>query len=83
MTQQTKENPSKLLHTNKVEDVYGEPFTPTWLEARRRDGRGPRFLKAGRGRTSRVYYRPEDIERWISDNLHRSTSDTGKATEAA
>ena len=82
MTQQTKENPSKLLHTNKVEDVYGEPFTPTWLEARRRDGRGPRFLKAGRGRTARIFYRPEDIERWISDNLHQSTSDPG-SSEAA
>ncbi len=34
-------------------------------------GRGPKFIRLGK----RVVYRPEDLELYLSQNLHQSTSE--------
>ncbi|MDO5534148.1 MAG: hypothetical protein Q4F65_05815 [Propionibacteriaceae bacterium] len=39
-----------------------------WAQRRYR-GDGPTFIKLGR----KVFYRPEDVDAWIADNLHERT----------
>lgn len=39
------------------------------------EGKGPQFIKAGR----KVIYRLQDIEEWVTNQIRRSTSDTGEA----
>ncbi len=73
----TDTSKNRLLHHSEVTAEYGPLFSTTWLEKERRKGTGPRYVKAGRGRTARVFYRREDIEAWIEANLRRSTSDPG------
>lgn len=65
----------ELLSCKDVYEVYGEPFTYSFLERGRRTGEGPKFLKAGPGRTSKIYYRRSDIEAWIDGNMRTSTAD--------
>jgi predicted site-specific integrase-resolvase len=43
------------------------------LERWRLEGSGPIFIKAGR----RVLYRWEDVERWLAQGAHQSTSEAG------
>ena len=45
------------------------------LERMRVDGNGPRFLKAGTGKRSRVLYRLEDIQSWLESQAYYSTSE--------
>lgn len=71
----------QLMSAKKVHEIYGPPFTPSWLERRRVEGGGPRFLKTSKTKTAKVYYRAVDIETWIEANLYTSTSDPG--SEAA
>lgn len=42
----------------------------TWAQHRYR-GTGPKFFKVGR----KVYYRPEDVQEWIENNLQTRTDD--------
>lgn len=64
---------SILLTPREVDELYGPPFTIAWLERKRRTGNGPPFLKAGEGKTSKIYYRASDIEAWIEENLRTSS----------
>ena len=45
------------------------------LERMRVDGNGPRFLKAGTGKRSRVLYRLEDVQSWLESQAYHSTSE--------
>ncbi|MFX7025224.1 helix-turn-helix domain-containing protein, partial [Acinetobacter baumannii] len=45
------------------------------LERYRLTGSGPRYLKVGPGRRSRVLYRQEDVEAWLLDQNYASTSE--------
>jgi len=45
------------------------------LEKMRVEGTGPRFLKAGNGKRSRVLYQSKDIEAWLEANAYHSTSE--------
>lgn len=51
----------------------------TTLEAWRRRGTGPLFVKLGR----RVVYRREALEQFMAERERRSTSDTGHSEPAA
>lgn len=75
-------SPTRLLSPAQVEATWGPPFTATWLERARISGGGPRFLKTGRGRTAKIYYRAQDIEAWIADQFRTSTSDRGQGRAA-
>jgi predicted DNA-binding transcriptional regulator AlpA len=45
------------------------------LERMRVDGTGPRYLKAGPGKRSRVLYRESDILAWLERRSFGSTSE--------
>ena len=45
------------------------------LERMRVEGNGPRFLKAGNGKRSRVLYRLEDVQNWLEAQAYHSTSE--------
>jgi len=68
----------KLLTPRQVHETYGNPFSPSWLERKRREGGGPRFLKAGRGKTAKIYYRFDDLDAWVDEHLFVSTSESGQ-----
>ena len=48
------------LTTGELAARFG--MTPAGIEAWRRRGDGPRFMKFGRAKTSRVIYRLKDVE---------------------
>lgn len=59
-----------------IEDmIAGHPGTnrQSWAQMRYR-GTGPKFFKVGR----KVYYRPEDVDAWIENNLQTRTDDEKK-----
>lgn len=45
------------------------------LERMRVTGDGPRFMKAGTGKRSRVLYKASDISEWLEGNAYHSTSE--------
>ncbi len=45
------------------------------LERMRVTGDGPRFMKAGNGKRSRVLYKNSDITEWLEGNAYQSTSE--------
>ncbi len=47
------------------------------LERMRVEGTGPRFMKAGRGKRSRVLYKQSDIVDWVEGKTFHSTSEYG------
>jgi predicted DNA-binding transcriptional regulator AlpA len=49
------------------------------LERHRRNGTGPRFIRAGR----RILYRPCEIEAWLAARTFVSTAEADAAREAA
>lgn len=63
--------PTLLTNTEAAEFLRISPRT---LEHFRLCGTGPRFLKAGPGRRSRVLYDLTDLRLWI-DKKYTSTSD--------
>ena len=61
-----------ILSSKQVEAMY--PFLRSnWLEKKRCAGGGPPFIRAG----AKVGYRRSDLERWLNQNRHTSTSDPG------
>ena len=50
-------------------------LSPRTLERMRVMGNGPRFLKAGRGKRSRVLYKHADLISWLEDSSFSSTSE--------
>ncbi len=45
------------------------------LERYRVTGGGPKFMKAGNGKRSRVLYKHTDIIEWLEGNSYQSTSE--------
>jgi len=45
------------------------------LERMRVDGTGPRYLKAGPGKRSRVLYRQSEVLSWLESQSYGSTSE--------
>lgn len=48
------------------------------LERMRVDGTGPRYLKVGPGKRSRVLYRQSEVEAWLGRFNYGSTSEYGR-----
>ncbi len=48
------------------------------LERMRVEGTGPRYLKVGPGKRSRVLYRQQDVEDWLARFNFGSTSEYGR-----
>ncbi|MEQ1712738.1 MAG: helix-turn-helix domain-containing protein [Hyphomicrobium sp.] len=48
------------------------------LERMRVEGTGPRYLKVGPGKRSRVLYRQADVETWLARFHFGSTSEYGR-----
>ena len=48
------------------------------LERMRVEGTGPRYLKVGPGKRSRVLYRQADVEDWLARFQFGSTSEYGR-----
>ena len=65
-----------ILETHEVPKRY--PFLKkNWLEKKRCTGGGPPFVRCGR----KVGYRLSDLEAWLDENKHRTTSDPGPLAE--
>lgn len=50
-------------------------ISPETLRGWRLTGRGPRYVKLGGGKTSRIRYRRSAIEAFLDDHTRSSTSD--------
>lgn len=71
-TSETSSTGSKVLHsTQEASRRLG--ISVSTLTKWRLTGAGPRFVKLG----SRVGYRDEDLDAFVTDRIRRSTSDTG------
>lgn len=73
-TQRIKEAPPRTLDTRESADYLR--LQPSTLETWRSRGGGPKFSKLG----SRVVYRIEDLEAFLTAGVRRSTSDQGVST---
>jgi predicted DNA-binding transcriptional regulator AlpA len=58
---------ARLLDTTQVAELCG--LSARTLEAYRRTGEGPRFVKFGR----RALYAPEDVAAWVESRKRTST----------
>ena len=52
-------------------------LSPRTMERLRTSGGGPPYTKLGR----RVFYRPEDVEGWITSRVRNSTSEAVEARQ--
>ena len=63
------------MHSKKViatkEAAHYVGLGKSTLDKARLTGRGPRFIKIGR----RVLYHPEDLDLWLNQHRHTSTSE--------
>jgi hypothetical protein len=66
------EQPERLLTTDQLADYI--QLRPQSVRKMRLSGRGPVFLRLGRGR-GRVRYRQDDVDRWLSESRFSSTSE--------
>lgn len=71
---QDKDKDRKLLTIKDVIDQYGPPFSKSFLVRKRMTGTGPRYLKTGKGRTAKIYYRRQDIDEWIEKSMRTVTT---------
>lgn len=62
-----------MLRTQEAAKILG--LRKCTLEAWRCRGGGPDFVKLGRS----IRYRQEDLNRFITDNIRRNTSEGGQA----
>ena len=73
----TSPAPSLLLLTT-IEVAGLLRISRRTLERMRVDGTGPRYLKVGPGKRSRVLYRQSDVEAWLGSFNYGSTSEYGR-----
>jgi hypothetical protein len=59
-----------LLPTPRAARAVG--LAPKTLRAMRCDRTGPRCIKLGRRKQSRVFYRRSDLERWVRERASRA-----------
>lgn len=70
----TVRNPALVfLTSNEAADLLR--ISRRTLERMRVDGSGPRYLKVGTGKRSRVLYRETEIEAWLTKLSFGSTSE--------
>ncbi len=67
--------PGRLLHPREAATYLS--VSPATLERWRRTGEGPKFVKLGRARNSRIAYRAEDIDAYVDEHRRSSTADPG------
>ena len=68
----TKEqNGLSIVDENGAAEILG--VSSRWLQTKRLDGSGPRFVKLGR----LVRYRLVDLENYLEENTRQSTCDPG------
>ncbi len=65
----------KPLYLTSYETAQLLKLSTRTLERMRVTGGGPRFMKAGTGKRSRVLYKSADIESWLEGNSYQSTSE--------
>jgi hypothetical protein len=73
MSESSLRSVSGLLTT--VEAAEYLRLSPRTLEDMRITGNGPRYFKLGPGKRSKVVYKLEDLETWISRYGYSSTSE--------
>jgi hypothetical protein len=73
MSESSLRNVSGLLTTVEAADYLR--LSPRTLEDMRITGTGPRYFKLGPGKRSKVVYRWEDLECWVSSFGYLSTSE--------
>lgn len=56
-----------LMHPRDVAKRYN--MTPESLSNWRREGKGPKFVRLGNGKSPRVMYRVKDVVAWEEQNL--------------
>ncbi|MEO1282849.1 MAG: helix-turn-helix domain-containing protein [Pseudomonadota bacterium] len=66
-------NITPYLTSNEAAEVL--KISTRTLERMRVEGSGPRFMKAGPGRRSRVLYQLADITSWLEAKAYHSTSE--------
>lgn len=59
---------STLIPATEMKNIFPGTTDQSWA-ARRYKGTGPRYVKLGKS----VFYREEDITRWVEENLHERT----------
>ncbi|MEZ5814417.1 MAG: helix-turn-helix domain-containing protein [Alphaproteobacteria bacterium] len=59
----------KLLNQVQAADMLG--MSISWMERKRWEGGGPKYIKIKHA----VRYRKEDLEEWINERLRSSTSE--------
>lgn len=70
----TARNPALVfLTSNEAADLLR--LSRRTLERWRLEGNGPRYIKLGVGKRSRVVYREAEIEAWVSRSSYGSTSE--------
>ena len=67
-------DPDALLREPEAAELLG--FKPRALQAWRRSGDGPRFVRVS---SRAIRYRRRDLVDWAEERLCRSTSDTSRA----
>lgn len=67
-----------LLFLTTIEVAEMLRLSRRTLERMRVEGTGPRYLKAGPGKRSRVLYREADVVAWIDRFQFGSTSEYGR-----
>lgn len=67
--------PSPFLFLTTVEAASILRISRRTLERMRVEGTGPKYLKVGPGKRSRVLYRERDILSWLEANEFSSTSE--------
>lgn len=66
----------QFLTTQEAAEILR--LKPRTLEALRVEGTGPRYFKMGPGRMARVVYRRADLDAWVEQFSHVSTSEYGR-----
>lgn len=70
--------PAALLFLTTIEVAGMLRISRRTLERMRVEGTGPRYLKVGPGKRSRVLYRQQDVEDWLARFHFGSTSEYGR-----
>jgi len=68
-----RDNPASILTTNQAAARLG--VQPQTLRAWRMRGGGPRFVRLGIGKMSKVGYRLSELEEWVGRHTFGSTSE--------
>lgn len=72
------DQPPALFFLTTIEVADKLRISRRTLERMRVDGTGPRYIKVGPGRKSRVLYREQDVLDWINRFQFGSTSEYGR-----